>query len=74
MNFGAETSAARGRVRIGLCLLCASFAVSYLWLPFELLSAGPQYGRRFRFVALSWALTGLPWLVGALTLRGAGRR
>ena len=73
MNFGAETSAARGRVRIGLCLLCASFAVSYLWLPFELLSAGPEYGRRFRFIALSWALTGLLWFVGALMLRGAGR-
>ena len=73
MNFGAATSAVRVRVRGGLYLLGASFAVSYLWLPFELLSAGPEYGRRFRFIALSWALTGLLWLVGALTLRGAGR-
>ncbi|MCE5247994.1 MAG: hypothetical protein ABFD84_13005 [Candidatus Polarisedimenticolia bacterium] len=73
MNFGAATSPARGRVRIGLYLLCASFAVSYLWLPFELLPAGPAYGRRFRFIALSWALTGLLWFVGALMLRGAGR-
>ena len=68
MNFGAATSAVRVRVRGGLYLLGASFAVSYLWLPFELLSAGPEYGRRFRFIALSWALTGLLWLVGALTL------
>lgn len=73
MNFGAATSAVRVRVRGGLYLLGASFAVSYLWLPYELLSAGPSYGRSFRFIALSWALTGLLWLVGALLLRGGGR-
>lgn len=71
MNLLFGPSAVRVQVRAGLYLVCAIFAISLLWLPYEF--AAGSYGRGFHLAATSWTVTSVLWIVGALLLLGAGR-